>query len=143
MRVTELIKIADAAYPGGLVKEGTTTPSAGDSLRTFVVREIKSCYDPNAGSFEQAVESMRAVHAAINDLAAVAIAFRNEALDCVRRGADQISVKASPAVQTLGVAVNALCAEVRLPGGISGRVLYREELAALGKLGDKVGGLTV
>lgn len=50
-------------------------PTEGDTLATFVVRELHDAFDPDAGDEAQAAEASRVIQRAAEDLLAVADAL--------------------------------------------------------------------
>jgi hypothetical protein len=82
MRVDRIISIANAAYPDGQVKQAAEHPVfAGDTLALFVVREIKSVYEPGKTDTQQLEAAAHAMETASCELAAVARAINKAALD--------------------------------------------------------------
>jgi hypothetical protein len=89
MRFTQLIEIADAAYPDGMIAQaeeayqnkcaGTrgrrATSSVGDGLAEFIVNELHDTWDPRSGTANQLAEAERVMNNATSEVGAVANAF--------------------------------------------------------------------
>ena len=73
MTLQELIDIADAVYPDGLVGayHQNITVDNGDTLAKFLVIELRETFDTDASDDEQLAAAERAVYAAIGELEAV------------------------------------------------------------------------
>lgn len=81
MKLSEIIAIADAAYPDGLVQAYFDEPDGqhGDTLAEFIVRELGDAYDADASSQEQLAEAVRVMQRAMDELEAVVAALEGEA----------------------------------------------------------------
>lgn len=84
MQVNELIRIASAAYPDGLIAEEywdferghpRKNPDGGDTLAQFIANEISDTYDPDATDRAQIRTVRKALSMARGDLAAVMAAL--------------------------------------------------------------------
>ena len=73
MTLQELIDIADAVYPDGMVGMYHREPrkNHGDILAKFLATELRETFDTDATDDEQLVTAERAVYAAIGELEAV------------------------------------------------------------------------
>ena len=97
---SRLVKIADNAYPDGMIAQVFETIHAerspdecGDSLATFIVRELIDTYDPDADDRQQLSEAQRVMYAAHTELGRVLVAFE-EAL--IMHGCGQIKLTDAP-----------------------------------------------
>lgn len=78
MKLNELIRIADRAYPDGVLaaqwdfgkEDVRDEPEAGlnDTLAQFIVMEIKETYDPDADKAEQCFTASRQIERAADEL---------------------------------------------------------------------------
>lgn len=84
MTPNELIKIASAAYPDGLIAVeywdfkqecSRRNPKGGDTLAQFIANEIADTYDPDASSDAQVNAILKALSTARSDLDAVSEAL--------------------------------------------------------------------
>ena len=84
MTPNELIKIASAAYPDGLIATEywnfrrecpRRNPKGGDTLALFIANEIADTYDPDASSDAQVNAILKALSTARSDLDAVSEAL--------------------------------------------------------------------
>ena len=87
MTLNELINIASAAYPDGLIAVEywdfkrecpRRNPKGGDTLALFIALELKDTYDPDASAVEQLETALRAIARARGDLEAVSAALTAE-----------------------------------------------------------------
>lgn len=87
MTLNELINIASAVYPDGLIAAEywdfkrecpRRNPNGGDTLALFIAMELKDTYDPGATDAEQLETVFRAIARAQADLVAVGDAFTSE-----------------------------------------------------------------
>ena len=87
MTPNELIKIASAAYPDGLIATEywnfrrecpRRNPKGGDTLALFIANEIADTYDPDASDEAQINTVLNALAAARGDLEAVSTALTGE-----------------------------------------------------------------
>jgi len=83
MKLSEIIAIADQAYPDGLVQMHFEDPKGehGDTLAEFIVRELQDVYDAEASSQDQLAEAVQAMRRARDELEGVLAALEREA-DC-------------------------------------------------------------
>jgi hypothetical protein len=83
----DIIQIADRVYPDGLVgqafkaEQGPPPKEVGDTLATFIVRELKDTFDPKATALDQINEARRVIARASIELGDVARTFRDVASD--------------------------------------------------------------
>lgn len=78
MKIEELIALANQAYPDGMIQEayeailqheaGYTPEPTGDPLARFVVVELRSTFDENAGDKAQLAEARRCLKTAVSEL---------------------------------------------------------------------------
>lgn len=87
MQLNDLIHIASAAYPDGLIAEEywdfergrpRKNPDGGDTLAQFIANEISDTYDPDATDRNQIRTAMKALSMASDDLAAVMAALARQ-----------------------------------------------------------------
>ena len=87
MKLNDLIVIASAAYPDGLIAveywdfkraRPRRNPKDGDTLALFVANEIADTYDPDASNEQQIETALDALAAARGDLEAVRTALAGE-----------------------------------------------------------------
>jgi hypothetical protein len=82
MTLLKIIKIANKAYPDGLILQaykqmeydlgmGPDTGKVGDGLAEFIVREITETYDPKAGTRAQLREAHRVIETATRELESI------------------------------------------------------------------------
>lgn len=79
MKLSEIIAIADRAYPDGLVQAHFENPDGqhGDTLAEFIALELKDTYDADASSQDQLAEAVRAMRRARDELEGVLAALEN------------------------------------------------------------------
>jgi len=84
VKLNELINIASAAYPDGLIAVEywdfkrecpRRNPKGGDTLALFIALELKDTFDPDATDGQQLRAALRAIERAQGELAAVGGAF--------------------------------------------------------------------
>jgi len=77
MKPEEIVKIADAAYPDGMVGLylGQPDEKHGDTLAQFIVFELQDVHDPDLSDDEQLEEAVRVMERAANELLHVAAAM--------------------------------------------------------------------
>jgi hypothetical protein len=85
MKIEKIIKIADAAYPDGMVQQAFDANknrgvedelvTVGDGLAEFIARELVDTYDPKASSDEQLTEAARCMTSARNEMDEIVMAF--------------------------------------------------------------------
>jgi len=79
MTLSELIDIADSAYPDGLVRLHHDFPEGehGDTLAQFIARELRDTFDPSdrAAEHNQLIDAIHAIQMAIGDLDGVRLAL--------------------------------------------------------------------
>ena len=77
MRLDDIIKAADKAYPDGLVgkayreikaKKDSAVLTVGDTLAEFIAREITETYDPKAGTDRQLEEAAHVMETALSEV---------------------------------------------------------------------------
>ena len=94
MKLNELIEIASAAYPDGLIameywdfkrERPRKNPKGGDTLALFTALEIKDTYDPGAKDEAQIDMAMKAISNARGDLDAVIAALAGELMKRYRK----------------------------------------------------------
>lgn len=68
MKLKQIISIADAAYPDGLVAQAAKGEDVGDSLATFVAVEIAETYEPRRGDLVQLERAVGVIGQAMSDL---------------------------------------------------------------------------
>ena len=87
MTLNELINIASAAYPDGLIAVEywdfkrecpRRNPKGGDTLALFIALEIKDTYDPDASDEQQLETVLKDLSRARGDLEAVSTAVAGE-----------------------------------------------------------------
>jgi len=84
MRLDAIIRIADKAYPDGLVGQAykqikaKKPVSVGDTLAEFIAREITETYEPTAGTKVQLDEAIRVMETAVREVEAVRSALAIE-----------------------------------------------------------------
>jgi hypothetical protein len=76
MKLKNLIKIIDKAYPDGMVgqafgKDGTEITSPGDTLAEFIAREVTETFDPEAKTTDQLAEALRVMNSAHREVGEV------------------------------------------------------------------------
>lgn len=72
----EILAIADAAYPDGLVGAVSEGMEVGDTLAEFIFRELQDTYDPEASDEQQLAEAVRVMTTARQELEAVETTLR-------------------------------------------------------------------
>jgi len=83
---TDLIKMADEAYPDNLViqnydqKKGKPKDAHADTLALFIVRELHETFDEGAPDEKKLYEAFRVLRRACHELAAVRNTFRDALL---------------------------------------------------------------
>lgn len=88
MKFENIIKIADAAYPDGLIQQAFDANkdrgvedelvSVGDGLAEWIARELADTYDSKASSLEQLKEARRVMFRGHTELGGVFHAFTFE-----------------------------------------------------------------
>jgi hypothetical protein len=78
MTLEELIKVADGAYPDGLVARAHKGEDVGDTLATFIARELSDTYGPSASDEEQLAEAARVMGNAHREIGEVLEALNAE-----------------------------------------------------------------
>ncbi len=80
MKLSEIIAIADRAYPDGLVQAHFDHPDGqhGDTLAEFIALELKDVYDADAGDEDQWSEAARAIRRARDELDQVLAALERK-----------------------------------------------------------------
>lgn len=82
MRLSEIIAIADRAYPDGdgVVQAYSENPEVqrGDTLAEFIALELKDVYDADGSSEDQLAEAVRAMLRARDQLDDVVAALENQ-----------------------------------------------------------------
>ena len=87
MTLNEVINIASAAYPDGLIAVEywdfkrecpRRNPKGGDTLALFIALEIKDTYDPDASDEQQLEAVLKDLSRAREDLEAVSAALAGE-----------------------------------------------------------------
>lgn len=68
MKLIDLIKVADEAYPDGFVARAHAGEAVGDTLAVFVARELADTYDADKDDCEQLAEAQRAMSNAAHEL---------------------------------------------------------------------------
>ncbi len=70
MKLSEIIAIADRAYPDGLVQAHFEDPDGqhGDTLAEFIALELQDVYDADAGDEDQWSEAARVMRRARDEL---------------------------------------------------------------------------
>lgn len=76
MTIEEILAIADAVYPDGLVAAAADDMDVGDTLAEFIVRELQDTYDAEGSDEQQLAEAVRVMTTAREELEAVETAFR-------------------------------------------------------------------
>lgn len=76
MTFEEILAVADAAYPDGLVAAVAEDMEVGDTLAEFIFRELQDTYDTDASDEQQLAEAVRVMTSAREELEAVEEAFR-------------------------------------------------------------------
>jgi hypothetical protein len=79
MKLSKLIAIADKVYPDGMIGmayKAEPKEDVGDTLATFIVRELRDTYDEKASDKEQLQEAARVIRAAVTELDVVQEAFQ-------------------------------------------------------------------
>jgi hypothetical protein len=71
MEFKKLIELANEAYPDDRIQLVFDKKPAGDSLATFIVRELKSNFDPKASTKDQLTKAAESLRAAQEELKAV------------------------------------------------------------------------
>jgi len=80
MKLSEIIAIADRAYPDGLVQAHFEGPDGqhGDTLAEFIALELRDVYDADAGDEDQWSEATRVIRRARDELDSVLSALERE-----------------------------------------------------------------
>lgn len=85
MKLSRIIAIANEAYPDGMIEQAYKAEQGpppkedvGDTLATFIVRELKETYDETTPDKAQLVEAQRVMDKACLELSEVALAFRRK-----------------------------------------------------------------
>jgi len=80
MKLSEIIAIADRAYPDGLVQAHFEDPDGqhGDTLAEFIALELQDVYDADAGDEDQWSEAARVIRRARDELDSVLSALERE-----------------------------------------------------------------
>ena len=80
MELSEIIAIADRAYPDGLVQAYFDHPDRnhGDTLAEFIIRELQDAYDAEAGDKDQLSEAARVIRRARDELDQVLAALESK-----------------------------------------------------------------
>jgi hypothetical protein len=91
MSLYEIIRIAEAAYPDGLIGRYFPEPSKnhGDTLAKFITAELKDTFDPEASDAQQLLEALRVLTVAANQLEEVRHALDSRYRELVGRAAHQ------------------------------------------------------
>lgn len=79
MTLDEILAVADAAYPDGLVAAAADDMDVGDTLAEFIFRELQDTYDAGASDEQQLAEAVRVMATAREELEAVEEALREVA----------------------------------------------------------------
>lgn len=80
MKLSEIIAVADRAYPDGLVQAHYENPDGqhGDTLAEFIALELRDTYDADASDEDQWSEAARVVRRARDELDKVLSALEAE-----------------------------------------------------------------
>lgn len=76
MTLEEILAVADAAYPDGLVSAAAQDMEVGDTLAEFIFRELQDTYDSEANEEQQLAEAIRVIATARAEIEAVEEALR-------------------------------------------------------------------
>ncbi|MGA2260802.1 MAG: hypothetical protein ABSH28_05130 [Acidobacteriota bacterium] len=88
MKVEDLIRIADEAYPDGKVQEAFEAECGsldelmvGDTLAVFIARELKETFDEEASATDQLECALQSIETATKEINAVRAALEQAWLD--------------------------------------------------------------
>jgi hypothetical protein len=85
MKLKKLIDIASKVYTDGLIAEAAKGNDVGDTLATFIVRELKDTFNEDASDLRQLEDAMEAIGSAEDQLNTVFLELAKYAEDAERK----------------------------------------------------------